>query len=339
MYATCFNPLAGAASGAAAYAEQVCTYTAPSPFGPWVRDELGSPAVMSIAGRMHSHENLTTLVRKLGGGTLVSGTVDVDTSWTRAGSPYRLDGIVEVSSGATLAIDPGVVVKARPGASLDVLGTLRALGTAAERVLFSSDLDDAAGGDSNDDGAASAPAPRDWGGIRLLSGSAANELEFVELRFAGAGGAATLAAEAAELRLADAVIRDGGDVGLAITSAAPAISNSRIETHGIGVRLVGATAQLTGSTLSANAIGVEAEQDAGSVLSGNTIAGNGVLGASNLTPAVVLNAMANDWGDPSGPLDASDDTATGGFYNPTGLGDAVSDGVDYSGWIGSAPPP
>src|SRR5262249_9612298 len=35
------------------------------------------------------------------------------------------------------------------------------------------------------------------------------------------------------------------------------------------------------------------------------------------------------WGHPSGPLDASDDRATGGLFNPGGLGNAVSDGILY----------
>jgi hypothetical protein len=47
-----------------------------------------------------------------------------------------------------------------------------------------------------------------------------------------------------------------------------------------------------------------------------------------------IDATANWWGDTSGPVDSSDDTATGGFYNPTGLGSAVGDHVDYSPWYG-----
>jgi len=52
---------------------------------------------------------------------------------------------------------------------------------------------------------------------------------------------------------------------------------------------------------------------------------------------VVINAENNWWGDPSGPLDTSDDRATGGFYNPGGLGDRVSNYVDYEPWLGQPP--
>jgi hypothetical protein len=56
------------------------------------------------------------------------------------------------------------------------------------------------------------------------------------------------------------------------------------------------------------------------------------------TNGFVLDAEDNWWGDASGPLDDSDDTATGGLYNPTGLGNAVSDNVDYHPWAKSTPP-
>jgi hypothetical protein len=46
-----------------------------------------------------------------------------------------------------------------------------------------------------------------------------------------------------------------------------------------------------------------------------------------------LNAQHNWWGDASGPLDDSDDTASGGLYNPGGLGDPVTDYVDYDPWL------
>jgi parallel beta-helix repeat protein len=62
-----------------------------------------------------------------------------------------------------------------------------------------------------------------------------------------------------------------------------------------------------------------------------------------------VNAERNWWGDDSGPYDGSDDTAAGGFYNPEGQGDAVSDYLDYVPWVrrtylvlvmrGVSPPP
>ena len=62
--------------------------------------------------------------------------------------------------------------------------------------------------------------------------------------------------------------------------------------------------------------------------------GSGVV---NETPEQVVVARFNYWGDPSGPLDDSDDRARGGWYNPNGKGVRVSDGVDYSNWLLEAP--
>ena len=45
-----------------------------------------------------------------------------------------------------------------------------------------------------------------------------------------------------------------------------------------------------------------------------------------------VDARHNWWGSPTGPLDNSDDRAAGGFYNPTGQGDPVTDHVDFGGW-------
>jgi hypothetical protein len=43
-------------------------------------------------------------------GMSVYGQVNSDTTWTQANSPYTLTGIVQVRSGVTLTIQPGVTV-------------------------------------------------------------------------------------------------------------------------------------------------------------------------------------------------------------------------------------
>jgi parallel beta-helix repeat protein len=77
--------------------------------------------------------------------------------------------------------------------------------------------------------------------------------------------------------------------------------------------------------------GIVVSSAASPIVTNNIITGNtdyGLLYLGTLT----LFAENNDWGDPSGPYDPSDDRATGGLYNPGGKGDKVSDNVDYKPW-------
>jgi hypothetical protein len=69
-------------------------------------------------------------------------------------------------------------------------------------------------------------------------------------------------------------------------------------------------------------------------VSGSTVADNAAYGVENLSTAAYVDAEGNWWGDATGPLDNSDDTGTGGLYNPGGLGNEVTDYVDYEPWLG-----
>ena len=69
------------------------------------------------------------------------------------------------------------------------------------------------------------------------------------------------------------------------------------------------------------------------VISGSSILENDSYGMYNSTPWTIIDAEDNWWGDASGPFDPSDDRGSGGLYNPDGIGDRVSDGVNYEPWI------
>jgi hypothetical protein len=92
----------------------------------------------------------------LAGGTAVGGNIERNTTWTRDDSPYLLLTSATVTAGATLIIEPGVVVIASNNTVINVgsaggAGTLIARGTAKDPILFTSaDL---------------TPAPGNWQGI------------------------------------------------------------------------------------------------------------------------------------------------------------------------------
>jgi len=89
---------------------------------------------------------------------IVSGSIAGEVRWTADKRSYTLDGVVMVEPGSRLTIDPGVVVKGRPGSALIVArgGFLHAKGTRTLPIVFTS---------------AQEPGmrqPGDWGGVALL---------------------------------------------------------------------------------------------------------------------------------------------------------------------------
>jgi hypothetical protein len=79
--------------------------------------------------------------------TNVSGFINANTTWTLAGSPYIVVGNALLSQGYTLTIEPGVVVKFNSQKALQIDGELMAIGTAIDRITFTSNQITPAAGD------------------------------------------------------------------------------------------------------------------------------------------------------------------------------------------------
>ena len=77
--------------------------------------------------------------------TNVSGIINANTNWTVANSPYIVTGNVLVGYGVTLTIQSGVVVKFDSTTTLQVDGTLQALGISGDPVVFTSNASSHAG--------------------------------------------------------------------------------------------------------------------------------------------------------------------------------------------------
>jgi len=114
-------------------------------------------------------------------------TYTTNVTWRAQDSPIVLDGNVLVGSGATLTINPGVVVKFN-GAfrALTVWGNLSAVGTSASRITFTSIQDDSDGVDCGGDGSSSG-APGQWLNIAIDSGNSNTTFDYANVRYGGNG--------------------------------------------------------------------------------------------------------------------------------------------------------
>jgi parallel beta-helix repeat protein len=83
------------------------------------------------------------------------GHISLDTTWTKANSPYLINGDVIVDFGVTLTIEAGVEVKFTGAYYLYIEGNLTAIGNALNRIIFTSNKNN--------------PSQGDWKAIRINS--------------------------------------------------------------------------------------------------------------------------------------------------------------------------
>src|SRR3989344_1513166 len=105
--------------------------------------------------------------------TTISGAISTNTTWSPLlGGVYLIDSSFSVSSGVTLSIEPGTIIKAKTTAlgGPSIYGTLLAHGTSELPVYFTSIVDDSVGGDTNGDGP-SVGVAKGWQGLYFKEGS------------------------------------------------------------------------------------------------------------------------------------------------------------------------
>jgi RHS repeat-associated protein len=195
-------------------------------------------------------------------------TYSSNVTWTAAGSPYILDGTVTVAAGATLTIEPGVVVKLNGTfRKIIVNGTLHAVGTSGSGITFTSYQDDSIGGDSNGDGGATSGQKGQWSDISIRAGTA-SVLDYVTVRYGGVGsansayGAVTVHNADVTLTIDHANITENQRSGVRVSSgcstACPGakISNTVLFDNGNGVSVNHGWVDITKSTIQTQSIGV-----------------------------------------------------------------------------------
>ena len=193
-----------------------------------------------------------------------------NTVWT-TGKVYVIpNGGVTVPVGSTLTIQPGVVVKFKLNVTytptyLNIAGSLTANGTAAQPITFTSYRDDTAGGDTNGDGKATAPAAGDWAYIQFASG-ATGSVSYAVVRYGGS-----------QHFPATYDISEIGALEIATQTAQPTLANLTLSGNITGIRFDnggGTTPTVTGSAFTSNTNGIHVLGNAAPTITGSAFTDN-----------------------------------------------------------------
>ena len=145
-----------------------------------------------------------------------ASSVGVNATWDETEAAYILISDVTVTSGITLNLGPGIVIKPRTfSTELFVDGTLNANGTAGNRVYVTSINDDSVGGQTNN--SATQPRQGNWGQLYFRENSSGN-LNYIDVRYGGGSS---------------------GSAAIHIFNASPSIINSNITNNPRGISVGG----------------------------------------------------------------------------------------------------
>ncbi len=159
-----------------------------------------------------------------------------DTILRKELSPYLFWGPwMWVFKNHTLTIEPGTIIKFSNG-GLTIGGTLKAIGTPDQKIIFTSFMDDDCGttpacGDTDGDAGISQPNPGNWFGIYLTKDSTGSELENVNIRYAGGyfgnDFGAAIKADRSDFSLKDSVIEKNSNNGLRLIDSHSIVDSVR----------------------------------------------------------------------------------------------------------------
>ncbi len=253
---------------------------------------------------------------------LTGSSVSGNATWPKIGSvAYILDNDIGVPTGITLTIAPGVVVKgeygAYPDSRFEISGRLLAQGTVDQPIVFTSLRDDTVGGDSNNDGIASAPAAGDWGGL-YFENSANSTLNYITVRY---GGNYADDFNGVFYATTDNVMLHLKNSSLAIATSTIGLANTAIYMESAS----GLT--MSGSTVATTTTAILSSSSLASTISNTSFINNTHFAISNT--GAQIDGRHNWWGDDSGPTIAG---------NPGGTGNSISSNVLYSPWTVHIPP-
>ncbi|MCB0313699.1 MAG: alpha/beta fold hydrolase, partial [Calditrichaeota bacterium] len=242
-----------------------------------------------------------------------AGTLTSDATWGPNG-PYVFFYNITIADGVTLTFAPGAIIKFGPwymssGYSypirVTVNGRILSQGTPDSPVVITTIYDDSYGGDTFGDGTATTPAPQAWGKIGLYNIGLTSIFEHSIIRYGGGGAGNVGAIDIYGLaEISHSYFEHNGGCGIMDRNAS-IISNTAFRNNGIGYYSLSGTP----------------------IFTDNSFQNNNSYGAYNSNPNNMIVLENNYWGDSSGPYHPT--------QNPSGLGDKVSDYIDFDPWLNS----
>lgn len=230
---------------------------------------------------------------------VISESIAQDVLWKirpvagRNNMPFLLQGQLTIGLGATLTMQPGVIVKSNGSGSIVIQRAFLAEGRSVEPeslIVFTSYRDDFYGGDTNNDGIATAPAAGDWNYI-TVEGTAIDP----------------------QVRLKNCVLRYGGAGS----------------TTGV-LRCVNSAPTVDSCLIAYNVVGISVEGASNPRVHECSLYGNTQHAINNTGGSFCVDADSCWWGAASGPNDNSSTADLCGLGLNAGAGDRVSNNVDYT---------
>ena len=224
----------------------------------------------------------------------VGGTLNQNTVWLLANSPYHVTQDMVINSDVTLNIEAGVMVNLDNGVRIDVNGTLIARGTANQKIVFQSTSGTTPGSwDMIYFSDSSVDANLDEGG-NYSSGSV---LQYCVIQYGGGGEAnASVELRSASPLIEHCEIQNGGHRGIYAENSNSMTRNNRIISNqppdqnnchaGLGIQAYQGNITIASNTISGNQamwIGGGIRTDRGTVIiEQNTISANLAAGGGGI---------------------------------------------------------
>ncbi|HHH52588.1 MAG TPA: T9SS type A sorting domain-containing protein, partial [Bacteroidetes bacterium] len=236
----------------------------------------------------------------------MAGTISGKVKYTgQRNFPFIIWDDVTVKENASLDISAGTTVKFNDyWDGINVYGSLIADAEYNNPIVFAALSSDCFGGDTAGDLDTIPTNPGEWSGIYFDTLSNHNLLKNCIITSGGGEGGAMIHTKSKDLLIDSCMIFNSAYHGILIGDNSPVITNNIISDNKIGIYVYGG---------------------ANPLIHGNTFNKNEIFGVQNVDGNVVVDARNNFWGSSTGPFNAN--------TNPDGLGNAVSDFVDYDPWL------